>query len=326
MRCMRSVVILAFVTLQPIIFPLDQPVMPEGRQIGRQSCIEKLENRLDAVTHQWLIGERRIGKTSVAKAVLTRLRQRGSVALDIDLSNPRVSSREGLAGEIARQAQAARAGDAVSGARKLHRFTVRQRRRVTGLGKALAELGYHDESEALAAVSSFLAGADDGTPGLEKVLSALALHARATEQRAYVLLDEVHLLAELGRAEEEIAKQCHESNSPVVFVFAGSEESAALALREIGRPLAAVGEEFQLPEIAREDWVPGLRARFAEAEVEIGTTELDAIVTASGGHPRRTMLIASRVRASAEMQPDGTASPILVKLAIDEAEEDRSWS
>jgi hypothetical protein len=69
----------------------------------------------------------------------------------------------------------------------------------------------------------------------------------------------------------------------------------------------------------------GLRARFADPEVEIANNELDAIIMAAEGHPRRTMFVASRVRASVEMQPDGLATPTLVELAIQEAEQDRSW-
>jgi hypothetical protein len=116
-----------------------------------------------------------------------------------------------------------------------------------------------------------------------------------------------------------------DTESPIVFVFAGSEESAAAALRETGQPLASIGEEFELSEIAREDWMPGLRMRFDEAGVEIGENELTAILDASDCHPRRTMLVASRVRASAAKEPDGVATPTVVELAIGDAERDRSW-
>lgn len=299
--------------------------MPETRQIGRATSIEKLETRLDSAAHQWLIGERRIGKTSVAKAVLARLRARGSVALDIDLSKRKLSTPEELAGEIARQAQAARAGEAAAGANKFFNLAKRQRGRAADLSKALKGLGYQDEGQALAVAAALLAGADDGAPGLENVLEALSLHARASERRACVLLDEVHLLANLGSAETQVAAQCRQPDNPVVFVLAGSEESAAQALRAEGQPLAAIGEEFELAEIAREDWIPGLRARSTEVGIEIADTELDAIVTASAGHPRRTMLIASRVTASVRMQPDDKATATVVELAIGEAKRDRSW-
>ena len=82
------------------LFPIDQPV-PEERQVGRRSSIDALERRLTDVSHQWLIGERRIGKTSVAEAVLTRLREQGAVALSVDLDRILARSRGPLPAPIA---------------------------------------------------------------------------------------------------------------------------------------------------------------------------------------------------------------------------------
>jgi hypothetical protein len=91
------------VALQAPLFPIDQPVMPEERQIGRGMSIALLQHRLGDATHQWLIGPRRTGKTSVAKAALSRLRADGVVALDIDMSKLGISTEQQLAGEIARR-------------------------------------------------------------------------------------------------------------------------------------------------------------------------------------------------------------------------------
>ena len=311
--------------LQPISFPIDQPVMPEDRQIGRKPSIDRLERRLAGAVHQWILGERRIGKTSVAKAALARLRKQGTIALDVDLSKLALSSPEALAGELARQAQAAGAGDPKQAVERFFRVAKKQKGIVRGLGRVLGELGYEDAADASAAVSALLAGADDGAPGLDKVLGAISLNARATERRACILVDEVHLLADLDGAEEQMASRCREADSPIVFIFAGSEESSARALREQGRPLAAVGEEFEVSEIAVEEWLLGLASRFEEAGIKIGEEELSAMLIASESHPRRTMLISSRVRASAEGQPDRIATPTLVELAIREAEGDLSW-
>ncbi len=298
--------------------------MPEDRQIGRRPSIDELQHRVDSAVHQWLIGPRRIGKTSVAKAVLARVQTKHVVALDVDLSKLEISTSQGLAGEIARQAQAAHAG-ASPGGRRLLGFVGRQAPRAGNLGKALKELGFADEGEALAAVSALLAGADDGTPGLAGVLDALALHARATEQRVVILLDEVHLLAELAESEEKLARVAREADSPIVFILAGSEESAVRALREPGRPLASVGQEFHLPDITTEDWLHGLRRRFEEADVMISGELLLAIIEASDGHPRRTMLVGTYIQASATMQPDRTATRAVVELAIRDAQADRAW-
>lgn len=262
------------------LFPIDQPV-PETRQIGRRSSIDALQRRLWGVSHQWLIGERRIGKTSVAEAVLARLREQGVVALSVDLTKLGMITSDNLAREIAAQAAAA---------------------------TATAD------------------GDEETGTGLDKALNQLAAHARAAEQHSFVLLDEVQLIAKIPDADRHIGRWCRESDSPIVFVFAGSEETAVRELREPGKPLAAVGSEFILPAISPEDWRPALRDRFAEGGVDISDRELDAIIAASGGHPRRTMLVAGNVYASAAAQPDKAATPTLVELAINDSEQDLSWA
>jgi hypothetical protein len=311
--------------LQAKPFPIDQPIMPEERQIGRRSAIEGLETRILASGHQWLIGPRRIGKTSVAKAVLVRLRRHGLPALDVDLSKLPIDDVESLAGEIARQAQAAQVGSATR-IDELRELAKRQPRAARKLGKALTELGYQDEGEALAAVSAVLAGADDGTPGLGEVLEALALDARANGRPIAVLLDEVHLLEGLDGAERDVASWCREPDFPILFLLAGSEESAVEALRQDGEPLAGIGQEYELPDIAPEDWIVGLRERFAEAGVGVEPAALESILDASGGHPRRTMLVCSYVLATALAQVESVVADGAVELGIRNAREDRTWS
>jgi len=277
------------------------------------------------MTHQWIVGPRRIGKTSVAKAVLARLRSAGHVALDVDLSKLDLTTPQNLAGEIARQAQAARVGASVTPGRMLS-FARRQTPQARRLGKALEGFGFEDQGQALEAVASILAGADDGSPGLSAVLEALSVHGRATDSYVAVLLDEVHLLRDLPGSDSEVARWCRDATCSVVFAFAGSEESAVRELRAEGQPLASIGREFRLSVIGSEDWLRGLRLRFEEAGIDIDDAELFAIVEASDGHPRRTMLIASYVHTKAELQPDTSASQALVDLAIHDARKDRAWA
>ncbi len=298
--------------------------MPEDRQIGRRPSVDLLRDRLDKAVHQWLVGPRRIGKTSVAKATLARLRADSVVALDIDLSKLGISTDQDLAGEIARQAQAAHVGTPIID-RRLTRFLGRHIGDARRLGRTLRDLGFRDEGDALAAVAALLAGADDGSPGLAMVLEALALHSRATERRSVVLIDEVHLLADIEGCERELARWAREPDVPIVFIFAGSEESAVRALRERGQPLAPIGEELSLPDISTEDWLHGLRIRFREVGIIVEDEQLLAIVEASDNHPRRTMLVSSRVRGSAEAAPDRVATETLVELAIRDAQADHSW-
>jgi hypothetical protein len=299
--------------------------MPEDRQIGRASSIGILSARIGDATHQWLIGPRRIGKTSVAKAALARLRATSAVALDVDMSKLAITDEHELAGELARQAQAAHAGVSSAGGR-IKRFAGRRGADAGLLGRAMSSLGFRDEGEALSAVSALLAAADDGAPGLGAVLDAVALHARATETRSVVLVDEVQLLGGIDGCERKFARLAREADVPLVFVFAGSEESAVRALRQPGRPLAPIGAELILPDISSEDWLLGLRQRFAEGEVKIGGNELLAIIEAADGHPRRTMLICARVQSSAVAVLDHEATTTIVELAIRDARSDRSWT
>jgi hypothetical protein len=307
-----------------ILFPIDQPVMPEGRQIGRATCIDRLQTALVSPSHVWMIGERRIGKTSVAKAVLARSRAARSVALEVDLSRPGIETAKDLAGDIARQAQAGGAG-ARATVEKVGRFGRRHRIATTGAGTALEAMGFDDAAATLAGVSALLAGADDGAPGLDPTLRALALHAHATGRRVWLLLDEVHRLAGLDGAEEVVAHWCRQEDCPLVFLFAGSEESAARELRESGRPLETIGAEFKLEEISYADWLAGLRARFEEAGVAIADAELFTLIEASESHPRRTMMIAARVADAAAREPGHRADAALVEVAIRAARRDRSW-
>jgi AAA domain len=312
--------------LQRLLFPIDHPVMPEERQIGRLPSIEGLERQINMPAHQWLIGPRRIGKTSVAKAVIARLRVHDAVALDVDIANLGISTSQELAGEIARQAQAAGAGVPRPDRRVLNRLS-RQASNAGILVKSVAELGFNSEAEALDVVASLLATADRGEPGLDKVLDVLALHAMTTGQRVVILLDEVQRLAGLDDdCEETVSRWARKQDSPLVFIFAGSEESAVRALRKRGRPLASVGTEFKLPTISTEDWLHGLAGLFREAQVTIAREELLTIIEAADAHPRRTMLIAHHVHVLADEQAGLTATPTLVGLAIRDTHEDRSWA
>lgn len=169
------------------------------------ACVEE-------ATHQWLIGPRRIGKTSVAKAALARFRAAGAVALDVDMSKLAIRDEPTLAGELARQAQAADVGVS-STANRIKRFAGKRAADTGRLGRAMTSLGYGDEGEAL-----------------------------------------------------------------------------------------------------------------SEGEVKIEGEEILAIIEASEGHPRRTMLICARVHSSAVAAPGREATTALVSLAIRDAKGDRSWT
>lgn len=302
-------------------FPIDGPVLPESRQIGRRDTIADLTARIvDQATHQWIVGPRRIGKTSVAKASAARLRAHGHVALELDLSRSSVKDGPTLASELARQARVAGVGSrTLAGERQLSR---RVKRMTRPAGAAIGAIGDDDPARALEAVAALLGAAEERGADLGTVLQGLGLAPALASRRIMVLLDEVHRLRSIG-CDAEIAVAARSQQRGLVFVFAGSEESVVEELRDDG-PLANVGQSFSVPEIATLDWLHGLGARFAEIGLHVPEGLLFEVVEASSGHPRSTMLICSYIQSAC--RNGDAADAVLVRDAIAQARRDRSWT
>ena len=89
-------------------FPVQGPVRPESRQIGRGPAIDGLfRQTVELEQHTLLLADRRLGRTSMAFAVLDRLRGAGGWALEVDLSSGPVTTAAVFAERLAEQARAA---------------------------------------------------------------------------------------------------------------------------------------------------------------------------------------------------------------------------
>jgi hypothetical protein len=303
-------------------FPIDGPVLPESRQIGRGEAIDLLERRVvDQAAHQWLIGPRRIGKTSLAKAAADRVRRAGHIAIEIDLSRSSVRDAHTLASELARQARAAGVGAGVAAAAR-RVIGRRANRAANPMADTLAAVGADDAGRAVEGIAALLGAAEEAPADLDAILQGLAIEPRLVERRIMVLLDEVHLLREIG-CEQAIANGARGGQKGLVFVFAGSEQSVIDALRTDG-PLAKIGQSFSVPEIATPAWLCGLTARFDEIGVRVAERLLFEILDASDGQPRSTMLICSYVQSLS--RPQGQADEVIVREAIRQARDDGSWT
>lgn len=299
-------------------FPIDGPVLPGSRQIGRGDAIEELTRRVvDQASHQWLIGPRRIGKTSLAKAAADRVRDAGHIAIEIDLSRSSVHSSAALAAELAHQARSAGVG---SGAVETGRRIGRRARRMAG--PAIEMLGESGTDLPVGGIAALLGAVEEPTADLETVVSWLAIESGSAQRRIMVLLDEVHLLREIG-GERAVADGIRSGQGGLVFVFAGSEESVVEELRRDG-PLAKVGQSFAMPEISTQDWMSGLAARFDEIGLRVPEQLVMAIVDAGDSQPRNTMLICSFVQSLA--REAGMADEVVVGEAIRQARRDGSWT
>jgi len=319
-------------------FPLQGPVRPEGRQIGRGPAIDGLARQvLTSEQHTLLLANRRIGKTSMALAVLDRLRDSNSGwAIEADLSRGPVLSAAQLAERLSEQARAARVHvqpaslGILLGARRALKLGATPALNTAARLLGLDELA--DVSELAASIDQSLAPVDDGPLDLRTVLRAIQAAAIAADRPAVVFLDEVQRLttdwAEANDslyAQEALAEVMEQPDGRVVLLLAGSERHAIEALLAEGQPLHHDGMPFDVPPIGDDDWHHHLPLRFAEAGLEVGRDHVAQILAASEGHPQRTMRVCAHVAQLA----DGElleVSDVVIGVAVENARRHPSWS
>jgi hypothetical protein len=82
------------------LLPVGPPI-DEDQQIGRTSAIDALEERLRACHVVKLLEPRRVGKTSVARASLARIKASGGTVAEVNLATR--AGPESTAADLARQ-------------------------------------------------------------------------------------------------------------------------------------------------------------------------------------------------------------------------------
>lgn len=318
------------------VFPIDGPVRPPGRMIGRAADVEALARVLGQEhVSQLLADERRTGKTSVVMAALDEMRSRGRIAIDCDLSADGQRSSRTVAGHLAAQARIAGIGNPRAGRR-----AARTAREILGRlsGDALRGLtqllGIEDAADAAGAVVMLLGPADDGATQLPAVLRALQAHAVLADEPVVIFVDELQAPADASVGwkrqdatdlENHLAQAARSAPGGLVFCFAGSDSALRESLLKPGRPLAGIGARFELQPIAYGAWVPGLRARFGELGQSVEADALDAILDEGRGHPRRTMHICHHASQWARPNRDVVDGSV-VENAIRDARHHPSWS
>jgi hypothetical protein len=318
-------------------FPLEGPIRPEGRQIGRGPAIDGLEKQVIENQHATLLlAGRRVGKTSMAEAVLDRMRATGAWALEADLSRTRIASSGDLAAHLAEQARAAGVhvtGKAVRAGRAARKVAaiagspaVRAAAKVLGLDEAA------EASQVAAAIDQALApiDADGEVPDLAEVLAAIAAAAVASDRVVIIFIDEIQELAANAWERNDslyvqrALAEAIEYHDGIVFLLAGSDRTAVEKLMAPGQPLHFDGMNYPVPEISRDDWMRGLRERFAEIGVEIGDERIDQILAASAGHPQNTMRVCAHIQQLVG-EPFDTITDVMVRTAIETAKGHPSW-
>lgn len=309
------------------LFPTTRAI-PEAMQIGRKAFIDSVQGAVVHGANVLLLEERRTGKSSVAHAVIERLRTEepaGHVGLVVDLTDGAANS-EALARELRRQAGQQNALKLVARSRlaakeagaKAQRFGSRNAENV---GKILGTPG---EDEAIAAVVAELLP-DIGQPSLRAILEALDKHARDNDFRVVIFIDEVQELAKWPDAAEVksvIATVSGRMGTHLNFIFAGSETSAIEAMFGPNDPLDFFGDRMHLPEIADQAWQRELGRRFKKAKLTIDHQQIAEILYETERHPGRTIHVCRQILTltSGDVVTSG-----IVKQAITLHRNDPAW-
>jgi hypothetical protein len=296
-------------------------IIPEHRQIGRRNAILGLERRLREPHHRAIIDERRVGKSSVAYAALQRLDEDPRiVTLTVDLRAIGAHQEADLVTAL----RAAARGAGVAHDASLKRTIGTLRGALSGKGETLVAdisrlvsraAGVGEIADAAGAATS-LAGVlgGDELPDIAAQLQALEAWGLVHDQTIIIFIDEVQELAgwQDGATVAGLARAMRSPLQQVRLLFAGSETRAMRDLFSGGQPLADHALDFDLAEIAPEDWLHELPTRFAEAGFTVEDTALMAALEASPGQPLRTNQICQQ---AVEGAPDyGFADHVTVDV------------
>ncbi len=257
------------------VFPAGPP-LTEAQQVGRETEIASMVERLCVGEALLLMEERRTGKTSLAIGALDRIRAAGGRVAAVTLTRFPDPAQVALFLERQLQSRPRRTlGSIADLIRRLDREPVGD---LLG-GQAAVELGMAgDVAQAIERPSRDL-------PGL---LSAVGEEKRDTA----VLLDEAHVIATWPEPLREGLNAVLRGGHGAGVVIASSETSALQQLTHPGGALHLAVTRFQVPDIATRQWLGALRDGFAELDIEISETHLLRLIEETGGQPYLTMRLA----------------------------------
>ena len=309
------------------LFPTSGAI-DEALQIGRLGDIDLLTDSALAGENRVIAEPRRVGKSSLLRAVRQRIHDKKpavATVLTVDLRDG-ISNSADLASDLLMQARAQGAG----GRRGFtERMFERVRKVAAGASEDLAELAEGLDSEEVAALEALVALARRGTTSLHEVFRLLDKDANDKNQPIIVLVDEVQ---EVGRWSDgaavlsEIAVAAKRGGARISFILTGSEVSAIQALFEPdGSPLIGVVRRFPLPVIDDEVWIDGLTDRYRACGLEIAREQIGTVLTVGDGHPLKTMLIC---RASLDWLVPGSdeVGEVSIAQAVKDARSNPDWS
>lgn len=307
------------------LFPTSGAIA-EDLQVGRTEVIEQITDR--ALGGQTLIfaEDRHLGKSSVLSAMVGRsLREPedGRLVLSVDLRDGIPDSTH-LARALLSQASKQGAGARISAlANKSKLSRLAGKPAGEGLRAAARLLDLQDEAAAVEEITQALSPAG---ASLERALKALDGRGRAVSARTIVVLDEAQELvdwADARQVQNVLAATIKRAGSTVNFIFSGSEKHTLTGLFETpDTPLHGLGVRYFLPEITSDDWVNGLRDRYAMAQLRVEHAAIHQILYYSQRLPLPTMLVCFH---TLDWLDDDQVTMQTVEQAVRDARRQPSW-
>ena len=281
------------------LFPTDAPLHSEDL-IGREAEVSDLARALAGGMNRIIAGPRRTGKTSVCRAVVSRLRASDLYTVECDLFA--IASRAELAQRLVEETIANRG----IFQRALHGVGRAGRAVVKGASLSLAAKAKAEFGEEIEIAFHPGLAARDPDRYLSWALRLPQRVAEADDRQMVLFVDEFQELAgprhPYGHP-DTLTKQMRsvlQDSDRVTCLFAGSIEHL---MRDLFTPAHRAFYQFggfqTLGPIAAEDWRAGLGARFAHDGCSVDPAVLDRLIELGEGHPRATMLVAQQTHDAA---------------------------
>jgi hypothetical protein len=283
------------------------PPLTEAEQIGRAPVIEAISERALAGETLRLFAQRREGKTSMALAALGRARTAHVAGCNLPLDEYPTA-----------QAAAARILAQFGGGLR----AVRRVEQIGGAAMRVAgRIARSAGNEDLALLADLAATSRPSELTLPLVLTALRQRLLASGKRAVLLIDEAHLIGGWAPADQAAVRALlKDEHRHLGVLLLSSEDSAQTTLVPI---LQFLGEPFDLPHIAWEDWRHDLHERFRSVDLTVDPPALERLLDLSTGQPYCTMLLA---RQCAELgRAFGTVNMDVVDLALPTVQRHEGW-
>ncbi|MCA1678122.1 MAG: AAA family ATPase [Actinobacteria bacterium] len=203
---------------------------------------------------------------------------------------------------------------------------IKQTARLEDVAATLGVDELEDLAKAAEAIDALLAPSENPQPDdLRNTFLAIEAAAVGADRGVVIFIDEAHRLAtnwssaaDAERVKDLLGEVMRKPGGRTVLLIAGSETRVMEDLFGSGSALEHLGTPFALPDIAREDWIPALRERFAEVGLTIREPQLGHILDATQGHPQVTMRVCARARAYCADSVDDEVSDLAVENGIRE--------